>query len=341
LEPLRPLDIEACTDYADLLDSMSNAAFGARALGRAWHFLEKISCDRDCAVILTVSGALTVAKLGRVFGSLISRSLVHAVITTGALVTHSLVEELGLSHYALPDGLSDEHLRALSLNRIYDSIEPESNLERLEDLVGCALSDLECNSRSSSAEIIKYISARLLSASPQVGLLGAALKHGVSVFVPALTDSEMGLYLFRHVTCRRQNAESQQVYDPMKDLEQYAEWLSSKERVALLTLGGGVPRNWAQQMIPYLRSHQSDSDLWSARNLPKVVGALRICPDPAELGHLSGSTYSEGITWGKFDSETRANLVEVACDATIVFPILARALFTHLDREERGQPQDR
>lgn len=89
-----------------------------------------------------------------------------------------------------------------------------------------------------------------------------------------------------------------------------------------------MPRNWAQQMLPFLGSETGNRGV----QLPEVVAAVRICPDPAFLGHLSGSTYSEGISWGKFDSQNKENLVEVHCDATIAFPFLARAMLEYLDK---------
>jgi deoxyhypusine synthase len=330
LEALQPLDVDSCEDLMGLLDSMAQTSFGARNVGRAWSVLKKIVDDPDCALILTLSGAMTVAKLGRIVASLISKGVVKAVITTGAVVTHSLVEELGMFHYKAPAALSDEDLYSRNLNRIYDSIEPESNLETLEKFVRGIFSKLPTNQAHGSFELIKHISSELPNRHRLRGLLTAAYAHKVNVYVPAWSDSELGLYLFRYTRYNDSPNAKQIIHDPLRDLSEYGEWMLSKKHIAFLTLGGGVPRNWAQQMLPFLKSQAKWGSLPATASLPKPVAAVRICPDSADLGHLSGSTYSEAITWGKFESSSKPNLVEVQCDATIVFPILAKSLLNYV-----------
>lgn len=332
LKSLKPLDIESCKDISELLNSMSRTSFGAREVGRAFSVLKEVARDPQCGLILTISGALTIAKLGRVFGSLISRSIVQAVITTGAVVTHSLVEEIGMAHYEAPENLSDEQLYKLNLNRIHDSIEPESNLNALEELAFRSYSGLDSKVTYGSYEIIRHLSTETLRKKASKGLLGSALKHNVNVYVPALTDSELGLYLFRYIKYRRSSKQKEMIYNPLRDLEEYANWICSKKRIAFLTLGGGVPRNWGQQMLPFLLSDNKRNISASGAHLPKVIAGIRICPDSVGLGHLSGSTYSEGITWGKFDARNKENFIEVNCDATIIFPILVKALIDHVDQ---------
>ena len=335
LEPLKSIDIETCSDVVDVLISMSRASFGGRQIGEAWRVLRKIADDPHCALVLTVSGAMSIAKLGRIFGSFIANSIVRAVITTGAVVTHSLIEECGMCHYKAPRNLTDTDLYNLKLNRIYDSIEPESNLEKLEILARKTFSMMVSKGCYGSFDIIRLVSSGLLNRKKKTGFLGSALKYGVNVYVPALSDSELGLYLFRYVKYSRGSNQNHIVYDPFRDLSEYSRWLCSQKHVAFLTLGGGVPRNWAQQMLPFLKAQQEAGELTSNARLPKIVAAIRICPDPAELGHLSGSTYSEGITWGKLDPEKKENFVEVCCDATIVFPVLAKLLLDYIKQKEK------
>ncbi|HMK65219.1 MAG TPA: deoxyhypusine synthase family protein, partial [Thermodesulfobacteriota bacterium] len=87
------------------------------------------------------------------------------------------------------------------------------------------------------------------------------------------------------------------------------------------TIGGGVPRNWAQQVGPFLEilQHRLNEEL----PLKRFSYGVRICPEPAHWGGLSGCTYSEGVSWGKFVShEEGGRYAEVLCDATIAWPIL-------------------
>jgi hypothetical protein len=73
---------------------------------------------------------------------------------------------------------------------------------------------------------------------------------------------------------------------------------SVRKRLGIFTIGGGVPRNWSQQFGPFieLRHRRGGEDL----PLKRYHYGLRICPEPVFWGGLSGSPYSEAVSWGKF-----------------------------------------
>ena len=64
MDPLRPLKLHPGLSPRELLEQMEGASFGARSLGHAWRVLRTILDDSECRVLLTVSGALSVAQLG-------------------------------------------------------------------------------------------------------------------------------------------------------------------------------------------------------------------------------------------------------------------------------------
>ena len=51
--------------------------------------LHDMAADAECQVVMTLSGAMTVAKQGTIICDLIDRGIVSAVVSTGALVAHS------------------------------------------------------------------------------------------------------------------------------------------------------------------------------------------------------------------------------------------------------------
>ena len=102
------------------------------------------------------------------------------------------------------------------------------------------------------------------------------------------------------------------------------------KQLGILTVGGGVPRNWAQQVAPYYDI--TNARLGTNLPLPRFRYGVRICPEPVHWGGLSGCTYSEGVSWGKFVPESDGGrFAEVPCDATIALPLLVKALFEELD----------
>ena len=65
-EPVRPVDLAEINSFDALLRAYRDASFGARRLGEAADVFEEMVRNQDCGVVLTLSGAMTVAdELGR------------------------------------------------------------------------------------------------------------------------------------------------------------------------------------------------------------------------------------------------------------------------------------
>jgi len=162
----------------------------------------------------------------------------------------------------------------------------------------------------------------------------------VPVFIPAFTDSEIALdfYVWAMDRLSSSSVEGDPLralppFNPFLDLQEYARLVSRAERLGIFTIGGGVPRNWAQQVAPLFDLIRTRL----GRNLgePRFSYGIRICPEPAHFGGLSGCTYSEGVSWGKFlPPEEGGRFAEVFADATLVWPLLMKAVFQALDKEE-------
>ena len=84
LVPLESLSLDNVDSFSALLRSMSRTAFSGRQLGEAFEILLEMARDPSCRVVLTVSGAMTVAKQGRIICDMIDRGLVQAIVATGA-----------------------------------------------------------------------------------------------------------------------------------------------------------------------------------------------------------------------------------------------------------------
>jgi len=110
-------------------------------------------------------------------------------------------------------------------------------------------------------------------------------------------------------------------FNPFLDLGSYTQRIIKASKLGIFTIGGGVPRNWGQQVGPFLEilQHRLKENL----PLKRFSYGVRICPEPAHWGGLSGCTYSEGVSWGKFDPiDEGGRYAEVLCDATVAWPIL-------------------
>src|SRR5271169_2920048 len=136
LRPIFPLDLSKCRTIDQLVRAMGDTAFTGRQIGDAADVLEAMARDQDCFVVMTLSGALTVGKMGLVFCDLVDSGIVKAIVSTGALMAHGLVEATGLSHFRYdPSKMDDNALFLAGYNRVYDSLEPETNLDHVEEVV--------------------------------------------------------------------------------------------------------------------------------------------------------------------------------------------------------------
>jgi deoxyhypusine synthase len=331
LSPVFPLDLGQVRSIDDLVRGMADTAFTGRQLGEAADVLEAMARDKDCFVVMTLAGAMTVAKQGLIICDLIDRGIVNAVVSTGALMAHGLVEATGNKHYRYDPRMNDVELYEAGYNRVYDTLEPEQNLDHVEEVMEKVLAGWDAKETMCSYKLNCSIGAYLAKHTPGRGILKSAYQKGVPVFVPAFTDSELGLDVALNNRMREREGKKRISFDPFYDLDHFAETLLAHKRIGIFTIGGGVPRNWAQQFGPYceLRHRRTGEDV----ELKRYHYGLRICPEPVYWGGLSGSPYSEAISWGKFvPPEEGGKFGEVFVDATVGMPIIVAAVLERLGK---------
>jgi deoxyhypusine synthase len=331
LVPIHPLDLNQAHSVDALVRGMADTAFTGRQVGEAADVLEAMARDRDCFVVMTLAGAMTVAKQGLIVTELIDQGIVNAIVSTGALMAHGLVEATGRSHFRYDPSVSDVELYEAGYNRVYDTLEPERNLDDVEAVVFEVLNQWDPKEIVCSWKLNSAIGEYLEKNAQGRGILKSAFQKRVPVFVPAFTDSELGLDFA--LTNRIRKREGQQClrYDPFEDLEHFAETLLKQKRLGIFTIGGGVPRNWAQQFGPYieLRHRRAGEDV----PLKRYHYGVRICPEPVYWGGLSGSPYTEAVSWGKFvPPEEGGRFAEVFVDATVGLPLIVGAVLERLKR---------
>ncbi len=331
LSPVYPLDLRKTKSIDDLVRAMGDTAFTGRHLGEAADVLEAMARDQDCFVVMTLAGAMTVAKQGLVITDLIDHGIVNAIVSTGALMAHGLVEATGCEHFRYDPKMNDVELYEAGYNRVYDTLEPETNLNHVEEVFGEVLEKWDPKEVACSYKLNCAIGEHLHRTTKARGILKSAYEKKVPVFVPAFTDSELGLDFALHNLDLRARKKTEILFNPFLDLEYFAETLLQHKRLGIFTIGGGVPRNWAQQFGPFieLRHRRGGEDI----PLKRYHYGLRICPEPVYWGGLSGSPYSEAISWGKFvPPHEGGRFGEVFVDATVGLPIIVAAVLERLKK---------
>jgi deoxyhypusine synthase len=307
---------------------MKHTSFGGRQVGEAAEILQTMTEDPDCLVVASLSGAMTVGMMGHLLCDMMEAGMLDAIVTTGALMAHGFVQTAGMTHFKYNPRMDDTELYEKGYNRVYDTLELEANLDDVERIMDRALRNVG-DEVLSSRRVHDLIGETLLAEGHTRGILPIAKKRGIPVYVPAFTDSELGLD-FEVQNRRRDLQKTPRLrFDPFLDLQEYCDLCRSKPKLGIFTIGGGVPRNWAQQVGPFWEILEKRTGI--AGGIIRFLYAIRICPEPVHWGGLSGCTYSEGVSWGKFvPPEEGGRFAEVYADATIAWPLVAGAVLERM-----------
>jgi len=331
-EKIVPLDPLQCTTPDRLVRGLRRCSFQGRALAFAVDVWEEMCRDRECLKVISLAGAMVPAGMGELIVRLIEEKLLDVVVCTGATISHDMCNICAdgeQAHYLGDPDADDGELRRLEIDRIYDTYITEEAFYHAEDILDRIMKELEyrrCGDRRliTTADFCRQVGSRLSGR----GLLTAAARAGVPIFIPAISDSELGLNVVAANERDWFGDGSRVVFDTLADVEHFGELIARKPRAGLVSIGGGVPRNWAQQIYPFL----------NMKTRPEKAPAtgyhygVRITTDRPEFGGLSGCTISESKSWGKY--EQQAKEATVIADATIALPLMVVSLLERLGRIE-------
>jgi len=303
-------------------------AFGAETL-------YSMVTDPDCTVFMTLSGAMTVAKMSLLICDMIDRGMVQYISSTGALMAHGLIESVGLKHYKYDPSHDDATLATQGLNRVTDTLEPEENFTHIDAVINQVLDDIEAiasiysSDHFGSWELHSAIGEYLHTHYPhERGILKSAYERDVPVVVPAFIDSEIGNDVRVHNMARIREGGQKLVMDMERDTEKLFRMALDTKRMGIFSIGGGVPRNNTQNVAPLIDI--ANHRLGEQFPRKKFSYGCRICPDAPYYGHMSGCTYSEGKSWGKMEFD--GMFAEIRTDATLTWPFILKYVMDKMDK---------
>ena len=321
--PIRHIDI-AAHNVVPLVDAMASMAYTSRDTARAASIYEMMLRDTDCGVILCLAGSLISAGLQKVFVDMIRNNMVDAIVSTGAnIVDQDFFEALGFRHYIAGDeykyGNGDGDLRELMIDRIYDTFIDEEELRICDDTTEKIINSLAPKPYS-SREIIREFGAYLEAngRTPANGnndsIIYAAYQKGVPIFCPAFSDCSAGFGFVAHQHARQ--GKPMVSIDSAKDFYELTQLKIANPTTGLLMIGGGVPKNFAQDIVVAAEILGVDA--------PMHKYAIQVTVADSRDGALSGSTLKEASSWGKVDTTFEQM---VYAEATLALPLIAGYAF--------------
>jgi deoxyhypusine synthase len=315
------MNIKKKMSVIQIIDEFENSGvLGAGKVAKACKLLSNMIIDQDMKIFLSIAGPLVPGGLRNVISSMIKNKQIDVLITSGANITHDLLEAFGGRHYR-NFGFDDEKLNEEGMGRIGDLYTKSEDFEVFETEILAILdkiskklandnnSEVECGSGKDYSSKNDY-SSGIISIKDllyEIGqliedensILKIASENNVPIFAPGLIDSMLGLQLWMFTQDKELKV------DAVRDMHDLSDIVFDSKRVGAVLLGGGLPKHYTL-----------------ASNLLKggVDAGIQITMDRSETGSLSGAPLEEAKSWSK--AKCGSNLVSVVGDVTVLFPLI-------------------
>lgn len=311
--PVRP---SRGMSVAGLVDFLGGISFEARNVHRGSRLFERMLTEGD-VIWLGIAGAGIAGGMGGIVSSLLESGFVDVICSTGAQVYHDLHFAFGLPVKAIPPHGDDDLLRERGDVRIYDiGIREEETLQAQDEMIrefvrdshgflaGRPLTSWEFN-----LELGRWVLEK--AKYPERSFVACAARMEVPVFWDSQTNHSIAMNLVRT------DSEGFPVsLSAQKDILDSAALCYDSGGTGFVELGGGGPKNFIQQTGPTI-SQILGVDFEGADRGLQIGTAME------REGSLSGCTFSESVTWGKYRSADDYKLVQIWGEYSVIFPLLA------------------
>ena len=296
LKEIKHIHIKNGMKVSELVGQMHDVGFGESKIAEASNIMANMFKDEECKVFLGVAGAMVPGGMKQIIIDMLDK--VDVFVTTGATLTHDLIESLGEKHYkyGYENEPNDIKLNEEGLDRMYNVLMQNKVYEELEEFFEENYAQLK------DIRSIKEFLWKLGELCPGRGILKKCWEKNIPVFCPGIADSGIGLMMWGREASGKGESEAR-VFCDLKEIIDVA-WTSKKNGV--IYVGGGLPKNFIQQALQFSKKGADYG--------------VQITGDRQELGGSSGAPLREGISWGKMAKD--AEFVDVYCDATIALPLI-------------------
>ncbi len=311
-------------DSSPIINSMRDMSFTSRDTANAADILDRMISDKDCTIMLTLAGSTSAGGCMQVYADMIKYNMIDAIVATGAaIVDMDFFEALGFKHYRGSQFVDDKLLRSLYIDRIYDTYIDEEELQNCDQTILQIANSLEhrpYSSREFIWEMGKYLSKH---SKKKDSVIQLAYEHNVPIFCPAFSDSSAGFGLAKH---QWDNPDSHVSIDSVKDFLELTKVKLAAKTTGLFMIGGGVPKNFAQDTVVCAEILGFDS--------PMHQYAVQITVADVRDGACSSSTLKEASSWGKVETVYEQM---VYAEATSVLPLIVSYNYHKKEWKNRGR----
>ncbi|MBI1188518.1 MAG: deoxyhypusine synthase [Alphaproteobacteria bacterium] len=328
--PIEHIDVTEIDGRA-IVDAWRKMSFSSRDAARAAEILNMALADKDCSVWLTLAGSTSAGGCMHVWRDMVEMNMVDAIVATGAsIIDMDFLEALGFKHYQAREIPDDNTLRALYIDRIYDTYIDEEELQAVDHTIGRIADALEPRPYSSREFIWELGKWRAEGAAKKKGsLIETAYKKGVPIFCPAFTDSSAGFGLVKHQVDRMKAKKPYLTIDSVADFRELTDIKLAAGATGLFMIGGGVPKNFAQDTVVC-------AEILGHEDVEMHKYAVQITVADVRDGACSSSTLQEAASWGKVQT---VHEQMVFAEATTVAPVIVSDAY-HRGHWKKRKPRN-
>ena len=321
---IKHIDIKSF-DASPIINSMREMSFSSRETANAADIFNMMIAEKECTNILTIAGSTSAAGCMQVYVEIVKHNMIDAIVSTGAsIVDMDFFEALGYKHYRGTQFIDDKFLRDNYVDRIYDTYIDEEELQACDSTIKIIADSLEprpYSSREFIYEMGKYLSKNSVK---KESLIQTCYEHNVPIFVPAFSDCSAGFGLVMHQVERMKEGKPYLTIDSVADFRELTDIKIAAKTTGLFMIGGGVPKNFAQDTVVCAECLGIDASMHKY--------AVLITVADVRDGACSSSTLKEASSWGKVDTVYEQM---VYAEATTVLPLIASYVFHKGDWKNR------
>jgi deoxyhypusine synthase len=333
--PVTGKPVTECQDLGEVFEA-SLPAFGGAYLRRVYEAMKQV-IEKRIPLVVTCAGPITVSDQHRAWLIPLLKAANTAYITvTDAICYHDghdclrKTAERPIREVALFG--DDAELRDNGVIRVADTGFAEQILFDQDAVATEILQRPEFQKRMTTTErnylLGKEFGVREKALGVKPGLLSTCAEMELPVFIGAPADGSMFLNSVKlWALARMKKIEYGFDYDLHEDVFEscaYHYWglfNSEAKSIAVLILGGGVPKNYSLQPEPAL------SQIFFLKNIRGYDYDAQIVSSPVTDGSLSSCEPAEAVSWGKVNPDTyTTQTVSMQGDYSSYMPFLVRAL---------------
>ena len=300
------INVTSDMKISDLISQFDESGvLGAGRVARACNILTDMIQDEDMKVFMSLGGPLIPGGMRNIVAKMINEGHVDLIVSSGANITHDLVEAFGGSHYR-HEGKDDEELNEEGIGRIADINVGSDDFTIFETEITKIFERIASERQYISIQELLHEIGLLVE--DENSFVATAARNNVPIFAPGLIDSMMGLQLWIF------NQDHDFVVDAVADMHYLSDIVFEAEKVGAILLGGGLTKHYTL-----------------ASNVIKggLDAAIQITMDRPEAGSLGGAPLEEAKSWAK--ARCGSSLASVVGDVTIIFPLIYAAALDKLD----------